>query len=126
MKRKIFLDNGQKIFQKSGAKPPKLGEEPKYLTIKKSLREGLRQGVELAQGTLDRYFPQALAASILIIVGLGVMALMLASTNITGNAIGISSAPVILKIPALIFGAASLILGVFLFFKKNKTLIKNH
>jgi len=33
MKRKIFLDNGQKIFQKSGAKPPKLGEEPLLLTV---------------------------------------------------------------------------------------------
>jgi len=86
-----------------------------YYSAKKALITRTKKGVEKTDKAIKQYFPaEALAASILGFLGLGVL---LTSNPITGNAIGISTTT---NLPAILWGIAVLAAGTGLFLK-NKT-----
>lgn len=95
-----------------------LMNDKRYIAIKKSIEKGLRKNIQGIETVIQGYVPKPIVASIMAIIGIAVLSLMFFSTNITGNVINANSAPMVIKIPAMIFGAASFVLGVYLFLKK--------
>lgn len=103
-----FLDAAANILYKNGQL-----KKGQYLTLKRAVNERTRRSAEGAQQALKDYYSQALAASILIILGIGVLA---STATLTGNVIGMAK---IQTVPTLTFGALSLILGIFLWFTRK-------
>lgn len=85
-----------------------------YRAIKSAIVKGVKELSDYSYKTLESQIPQKAAASIMALAGLGVL---LTSNKITGAVIGNSS---VSSIPALIFGIAALIAGIYLFVKLKK------
>lgn len=85
-----------------------------YHAAKRAIIERTKKGVEKTEQAIRKYFPaEALAASILAVLGFGVL---LTSNTITGNAIGIST---MTNIPAILWGIAVLAASAGLFLKNK-------
>ena len=101
-----FLDAATNILYQNGQL-----KEGKYLAFKEAIREKTKRKIGQTQEYLNRTFSQSLAAAVLAIVGVGVL---FTSNSITGSVIGATNQTNTL---ALIFGAASLILGFYFLMK---------
>ena len=86
-------------------------KEGKYLALKQAIREKTQRKIGQTQDYMNRTFSQSLAAAFLAIVGVGVL---FSTNSITGSVIGGANQT---NITALIFGAASLILGLYFLMK---------
>ena len=99
----------------------------KYLAAKEGIIKAARYAGDYAQKTVESYVSHSLAAVILSIVGISVLvsSYNLSGNSISGNMIGSSAS---ISIPAIFFGVASLIFGVYLFLKgkKKKTITTHH
>jgi len=103
-----FTDAAVNVLYETG-----MMDKRKYQTFKRAIRERTKEGVEYTQGALEKYIlPQNVAASVLGFIGLGVL---FSANSITGNIIGTSTST---NVGAMIFGAALLGLGVWMFFRK--------
>jgi hypothetical protein len=96
----------------------------KYIAAKLGMTQVARQAGEYAKKTIESYLPQTLAASIMALVGIGVLfgvsVINKNAITTTGNVIGFSNNAISSSsILALFFGAASLIMGVYLFIRKK-------
>ena len=101
-----FMDAATNILYQNGQL-----KEGKYLALKKAIREKTEKKIGQTQEYLHHAFSQSLAAAVLAIIGLGVL---FTSNSITGNVIGAANQT---NIIALIFGAGSLILGLYFLMK---------
>jgi len=88
-------------------------KEGQYIALKRAMGEKVRQRIGETQQTLKHYYSEALATSILVIIGIGVLA---STTTLTGNVIGITQTSIV---PAITFGALSLVLGIYLWMNRK-------
>jgi len=104
-----FADAAVNVLYENG-----LMNQNRYKVLKKVITQRTKEGVEKTQETLTEYIvPEKIAASILGIIGLGIL---LTSNPITGNIIGVSTN---INIGAIIFGVAVLGGGVWMFFRNR-------
>jgi hypothetical protein len=96
----------------------------KYFAAKLGMTRAARQAGDYAYRTIESYLPQTLAASIMALVGIGVLfgtsVINKDALTLTGNVIGSSNSVISSSsMLAFFFGAASLIMGVYLFIRKK-------
>ncbi len=103
-----FLDATANILYHNGQL-----KEGQYIAMKRALNEKVKHSVAQTENALKSYYNQALAASIIAILGIGIL---VSSAGITGNAIGMTRTSLV---PAITFGALSLILGIYLWITRN-------
>ena len=84
--------------------------EDKYIALKEGIHKASRESMR----TIENYIGQA--AAVLLLIGVGVLGSILAANTITGHVIGSTNTE---NIPALIFGGVSLILGIYMWFRKK-------
>jgi len=90
----------------------KLLNTTKYKNLINQLYKKAEEGTKYTTSKLEEYAAQKIAASILAIIGIGVI---LTTNNITGGVIGTTNSNPL----AILWGAASLILGAWLWMKKR-------
>lgn len=109
-----FIDAATNILYQNGQL-----KEGKYQAFKEAIREKTKRKIGQTQKYLDHAFSQTLAASVLALVGTGVLFTTYSVTGnaLTGNVIGTANNSS--SLAAIIFGLFSFILGIYLFIRKT-------
>ncbi len=103
-----FLDATANLLYKNGQL-----KERQYIALKRALNDKTKQKVGQTHDALKSHYNQALAASIIAILGIGILA---STAGITGNAIGMTKTSII---PAITFGGLAFILGIYLWLTRR-------